>query len=149
MIARLGNPKLLGTLLALSLAGTLFLGGMFAGRMTGQATQAKRSLDAIVAVLPAGKRDAVLVELRAAAPVAREHARVINALRAEVALELAQPKLDEAALDQRFTEIRQRTGAVQATWQQAYKRAAVSLTPDERRALLAALRRPQKQAPES
>ena len=144
MIARLGNPKVLGTLLAVSLAGNLFLGAFIAGRVTGQATQAKRSLDAIVAVLPPEKRGAVLMELRAAVPVVREHASAIKALRAEVAEELARPQLDAAALDQRFTGIQQQTTAVQAQWQQAYKRAAATLAPEERRALLTALRRPQR-----
>ena len=152
MIAWLTNPKILGTLLAVSVAANLFLGGMFAGRFTGEAAQdprAKRNVEAMLQPLPQDKRALVRKELRAAMPQVRQHFKALQEASARVAEELVKPEPDPAQLDRRFAEVQAQTTAIQAAFQQAFKRAAVSLTPQERRAVIEALkRRPQRGLPE-
>lgn len=152
MIAWLTNPRILGVLLAVSLAVNLFLGGVIAGRLTGEATQglrAKRNVEAILQPLPQDKRVLVRKELRAAMSQARQHFGALQAARAQVAEELVQPKLDEAQLERKFAEVRAQTTAIQTAFQQAFARAAVSLTPEERRAVIEALKRqPRRGLPE-
>jgi len=152
VIAWLTNPKILGTLLAVSVAANLFLGGMFAGRATGEAAQdlrAKRNVEAMLQPLPQDKRALVRKELRAAMPQVRQHFKALQEARARVAEELVKPEPDPAQLDRRFAEVQAQTTAIQAAFQQGFKRAAVSLTPGERRAVIEALkRRPQRGLPE-
>ncbi len=152
MIGRLANPKVLGALLAVSLAVNLFLGGVVAGRFTGETTrglQAKRNVEAMLQPLSEDKRALVRKELRAAMPQVRQHFKALQAARAGVAEELAKPEPDQAQLDRRFAEVQAQTTAIQAAFQQAFKRAAVSLTPEERRAVIEALkRRPRQTLPE-
>ena len=140
----LSNPKVLGVLLAASLGANLFLGGWLAGRLTGEATQglqAKRNVDAMLAPLSQDKRALVRKELRAAMPQVRQHFKALQAARAALAEELVKPEPDQAQLDRRFAEVQAQTTAIQAAFQQAFKRAAVSLTPEERRAIVDALKR--------
>jgi uncharacterized membrane protein len=80
---------------------------------------------------------------------ARQHFGALQAARAQVAEELAQPKLDEAQLERKFAEVRAQTTAIQTAFQQAFARAAVSLTPEERRAVIETLKRqPRRGLPE-
>jgi uncharacterized membrane protein len=149
VIARLSNPRVLGVLLAASLGANLFLGGWLAGQLTGEATQARRNLDAIVAPLPEAKRALVRKEVRAAMPEVRRNFQAMQAARAALAEEFVKPDPDPAAIDRHFREVQARTTAIQADLQQAFKRAAVSLTPEERRAVIESLkRRPQRGLPE-
>jgi len=144
VIAWLTNPKVLGVLLAVSVAANLFLGGVIAGRVTGEAAQnlqAKRNVDAMLEPLPEDKRALVRKELRAAMPQVRQHFKALQAARAAVGEELAKAELDPAQLDRRFAEVQAQTTAIQAAFQQAFKRAAASLTPEERRAVLEVLKR--------
>jgi len=144
VIAWLTNPKILGALLAASIAANLFLGGVIAGRFTGEAAQdlrAKRNVEAMLEPLPQDKRALVRKELRAAMPQVRQHFKALQEARARVAEELVKPEPDPAQLDRRFAEVQAQTTAIQAALQQAFKRAAVSLTPEERRAVIEALRR--------
>jgi uncharacterized membrane protein len=142
----LSNPGVLGVLLAASLGANLFLGGWLAGRLTGETSQAKRNLDAIVAPLPEDKRALVRKEVRSAMPEVRRNFQAMQAARAALAEELVKPELDQAALDRHFREVQARTTAIQAGLQQAFKRAATSLTPEERRAVIEALKRRPRQA---
>ncbi len=133
------RPRTLRVLLALSLAVNLVAVAVLAGRVTGEAVKSRRSVEAVVAVLPEAKREAVRRELLDVAPLMRQHAAAVRALRAELDTVLAQPRLDEAALELQFAKLRQQTAATQARLQQAFRRVAVDLTPEERRALLAAI----------
>jgi uncharacterized membrane protein len=150
--AWLTNPKTLAVLLAASVAVNLFLGGVIAGRWTGEAAQdlrAKRNVEAMLEPLPQDKRALVRKELRAAMPQVRQHFKALQEARARVADELGKPAPDAAELDRRFAEVRAQTTAIQAAFQQAFKRAAASLTPEERRAVIEALkRRPRPRLPE-
>lgn len=149
MIAWLTNPRVLGVLLAASLGANLFLGGWLAGRLTGEATQGQRNIEAMLAPLPQDKRALVRKELRAAMPQVRQHFKALQAARAAVAEELVKSEPDQVQLDRRFAEVQVQTTAIQAAFQQAFKRAAASLTPEERRAVIEALkRRPQRGLPE-
>jgi len=144
VIAWLRSARGLATLLALSLAANLFLGGVLAGRLTGQAgqeSQTRRSIQAMLAPLPEEKRALVRKEVRAALPVVREQFAALQAARAALAEELVKPAPDAAALERGFAEVRVRTAAIQAAFQQALQRAVRLLTQEERRAMMKALAR--------
>jgi len=141
VIRALANPKVLGALCAVSLAVNLFLGGVLAGRFTGEAVQAKRNFDAILAPLPDAKRALVRKEFRSALVGVRRDNQAAQAARAELAAELAKPAPDPATLDRQFAELQRRTTAMQAAMQQAFKRAAMELTQEERQAVIDSLAR--------
>jgi uncharacterized membrane protein len=134
-----GRRTWVAVALAVSVALNLFLGGVVAGRIGGQAMQsghAQRGLETALASLPEGTREAVRRELRRAMPEVRRDLQAMQRARAAAAEELLRPQPDDAALDRHFREVQLRTASVQHALQQAFKRAAASLTPEERRALI-------------
>jgi uncharacterized membrane protein len=144
VIAWLRSARGLATLLALSVAANLFLGGMLAGRLTGKAnqeSQIRQNIRAMLAPLPEEKRALVQQELRAAMPRVREQFAALKAARAALAVELVKPAPDSAALERGFAEVQARTAAIGAALQQALLRALPSLTQEERRAMVRALAR--------
>jgi uncharacterized membrane protein len=141
VIGWLASPRTLGVLLAVSLAVNLFLGGVVAGRTTGEAVQAKRNFDAILAPLPDAKRALVRKEFRAALVDVRKDHQAAQAVRAQLAAEIAKPAPDPATLDRQFAELQRRTTAMQGAMQQAFKRAAMQLTQEERQAVIDSLTR--------
>lgn len=141
MIAWLRSASGLATLLAVSVAVNLFLGGVLAGRFTGEAqgTQTRRNIEAMLAPLPEEKRTLVRQELRTAMPQVRQHFAALREARAGIARELVKPEPDRAALERGFAEVQARSTAIQAAFQQAFLRAAPGLTQEERRAMVRAL----------
>lgn len=144
MSAAAGRRSWVALALAASVALNLFLAGVVAGRFGGQAAQgvqAQRNLEAALAPLPEAKRDAVRRELRRVMPEVRRDQQAMQQARAAIAEELSRPQLDAAALDRHFREVQTRTTSMQHALQQAFKRAAADLTPEERRALIEASKR--------
>lgn len=144
MMRRLANPAVLGVLLAVSIGLNLLLGGWIAGRFTSDAARAGfggRNVEAVLEPLPPEKRALVRKELKAAMPQVRRDLKGLQAARAEVAAELSKPEPDPAQLERRFADVRTQSSAIQAAFQQAFARAAASLTPEERRALIEATKR--------
>jgi uncharacterized membrane protein len=138
VIAWLRSARGLAMLLAVSIAANLFLAGVLAGRFTGQAapeSQTRRGLQAILALLPEDKRPSVARQFRAAAPQLRQQFAELQAARAALAEELVKPVADSAALERGFAEVRARSTAVQAAYQQALLHAVPSLSQEERRAI--------------
>lgn len=147
MIAWLRSARGLTTLLAVSLAANLFLGGMLAGRFTGQSTQdsaTRRSIQAMLAPLPEEKRALVRKEIGIEMPRVREEFSALQKARAGLAEEMVRPAPDTAALQRGFAEVQARTAAIGSALQQALLRALPALTQDERRAMVAALVRHQR-----
>lgn len=143
MIRKLASPRVLGALLTLSVAANIFLGSIVAGRFTGEAVQgfqAKRRLDALLETLPEDRRPLLRQALNAAMPEVRQNLQAIQAARSELAEEFSKPEPDQAKLDGAFLELQRHTTAAQAALQQAVKRAAMQLTPDERREIIATLK---------
>jgi uncharacterized membrane protein len=138
---RLSDPKVLGAALAASLAVNLFLGGMIAGRATGEATRGARNFDAILAPLAEPKRQMVRKVFRPALAEVRKDHQAAQAVRAQLAAELAKPAPDPVTLDRQFAELQRRTTSMQAALQQAFKQAAMELTPAERQAVIESLAR--------
>jgi uncharacterized membrane protein len=144
MSAAAGRRNWIAIALAVSAALNLFLGGVVAGRIGGQAAQgvqAQRNLEAALAPLPEAKRDAVRREIRRVMPEVRRDQQAVQQARAAAAAELLRPQPDGAALDRHFREVQVRTTSMQHALQQAFKRAAADLTPEERRALIEASKR--------
>jgi uncharacterized membrane protein len=140
----LKSTRGLATLLALSLGANLFLAGMLAGRITGEATQVsatRRSIEAMLASLPDAKRKLVRREIDAALPRVRGELAALKKARAVLAEEMVKPVPDDGALERGFTAVQMHTREIGAELQRAIVRALPSLTQDERRALVQALGR--------
>ena len=147
MIAWLRSSGGLATLLALSVAANLFLGGMLAGRFTGQAaqeSQVRQGIRAMLAPLPENKRALVQKEIGAAMPRVRQEFAALQAARAALGEEMVKPSPDAAALQRGFADVQARTAAIGTALQQAMLRALPSLTQEERRAMVEALARREK-----
>jgi uncharacterized membrane protein len=143
-MAWLQSTRGLATLLAVSLGANLFLGGVVAGRITGEATQGsptRRSIEAMLASLPVAKRKLVRREINAAMPRVREELAALQKARALLAGEMVKPVPDEGALERGFAAVQLHTREIGAELQRAIVRALPSLTQDERRALVQALGR--------
>ncbi len=144
MIAWLRSPAGLATLLALSVAANLFLGGVLAGRITGQAaqeSQIRQNIRAMLAPLPEAKRALVRKEIATEMPRVREQFAALQQARATLAEEMVRPTPDPAALQRDFADVQARTTAIGTALQQAMLRALPSLTQEERRAMMEALAR--------
>jgi uncharacterized membrane protein len=144
MSAAAGRRNWIAIALAVSVALNLFLAGVVAGRIGGQAAQgvqAQRNLEAALAPLPEPKRDVVRRELRRVMPDVRRDQQAVQQARAAAAAELLRAQPDSAALDLHFREVQVRTTSMQNALQQAFKRAAADLTVEERRALIEAAKR--------
>jgi uncharacterized membrane protein len=74
-------------------------------------------------------------------PDVRRDQQALQQARAAAAEELLRPQPDDAALDRHFREVQVRTTSMQHALQQALKRAAADLTPEERRTLIEAAER--------
>lgn len=146
MMAWLGSTRGLTVLLLLSLGANLFLGGLLAGRITGEVahgSQTRRSIQAMLAALPAAKRELVRREIDAAMPQVRRAFAALQKARAALAEQLARSSLDVAAVERGFAEVQAHTDAIRAELQRAITRALPALTEEERRALAQVLARQQ------
>ena len=146
MIAWLRSTRGLATLLVVSLAANLFFVGLLAGRLMGQVaqeSQTRRSIQAMLAPLPAAKRDLVRKELGVAMPKVREQFAALQKARAALAEEIVKPTPDSAALERGFAAVQTHTMAIGTELQHAMVRALPSLTQEERRAVVQALARRQ------
>lgn len=144
MMAWLGSTRGLTVLLLLSLGANLFLGGLLAGRITGEAahgSHTRRSIQAMLAALPAAKRELVRREIDAAMPQVRRAFAALQEARAALAEQLARSSLDVAAVERGFAEVQVHTDAIRAELQRAIMRALPALTEEERRALAQVLAR--------
>jgi len=133
-------------LLAASLGINLFLGGMVAGRITGDVTQGsptRRSIEAMLAPLSDAKRKLVRQEINGAMPKVREQLALLQKARAALAEEMVKPALDSGALERGFAAVQLHTTEIGAELQRAMMRALPSLTQEERRTLVQALARRQ------
>ncbi len=142
MIAWLRTTRGLTMLLVASLGANLFLGGMVAGRITGdaaQGSQTQRSIRAMLAPLPDAKRKLVRREIDAAMPRVREQLAALRKARAALAEEMVKPTPDSGALERGFAAVQLHTMEIGGELQQAIMRALPALTQDERRALVRAL----------
>jgi uncharacterized membrane protein len=129
-------------LLVASLGANLFLGGMLAGRITGdltQGSQTQRSIRAMLAPLPEAKRELVRREIDASMPQVRQQLAALQKARAALAEELVKPTPDSGALERGFAAVQFHSMEIGAELQRAMMRALPGLTQEERRALVRAL----------
>lgn len=124
--------------LVLSLAGNLFIAGIFVGRgLTGQPpplqAQTQRSpIAAMMSGLPGEARAQVRAQLNAVRPdVARELGSLREARRAVVE-GLRRPEIDQEALRRAMQDVRTSTSAAQEVVQEAVIRAAADIPADQR-----------------
>jgi uncharacterized membrane protein len=143
-LLRDARVRWLVALLFVSLAVNLFLGGVLAGRSTGQAvseSQTRRSIQAMLAPLPEAERDLVRKEIGLVMPKVRERFEALQRARALLAQEMVKPTADSAALERAFAEVQTHTTAIGADLQQAIARALPRLTQAQRQSMVQALAR--------
>ncbi len=136
--------RCLVALLFVSLAGNLFLGGILAGRSTGQVpaeSQTRRSIQAMLAPLPDAERELVRREIAVVMPKVREHFDALQRARAALAADMVKPQTDSAALERAFADVQTHTSAIGAQLQQAIARALPRLTQAQRQSMVQALAR--------
>lgn len=134
----------LAALLFVSLAVNLFLGGILAGRSTGQVvaeSQTRRSIQAMLAPLPDAERELVRKEISLVMPKVREHFHALQRARAALAEEMVKPVTDSVALERHFADVQTHTSAIGAQLQQAVARALPRLTQAQRQLVVQALAR--------
>jgi uncharacterized membrane protein len=142
LINTLARPAVLGALLAASVAGNLFLGGILAGRIGGHAMHPpllERGLESKFGLLPEDQRRELRKQMREARPAMREHHRRMRELHEAIATELARDAPDRATLEQQFADVRQQSLAMQESLQAGFLDTALKLAPAERRRMLDAM----------
>lgn len=142
VIDTLKRPAVLGTLLAVSAAGNLFLGGILAGRIGAHAMhppRVERDVEAALRAVPEERRREIREQMRRNAPLMREHHERKRALFEAIAAELAREQPDRALLEKQLAELRARSAAMQETLQKGFLDTALALPSEERRKMLEAM----------
>ncbi|HMV72904.1 MAG TPA: periplasmic heavy metal sensor [Pseudomonadales bacterium] len=141
-IQKLTRPAVLGTLLVVSVAGNLFLGGVLAGRVGARAMHPpafEREVDARLGFVSWPRR----LELRQRllppeAEMRRQH-REMHALRMTLAEELAREQPRREQLEQALAALREHGLALQQQLHQRFVDTVLELPAAERRAMMDAL----------
>lgn len=122
------------TVLLLSVAANLFLGGLFAGGALYQTRQPGpvRALAAFVESLPEAARPVVRDAFLERRAELRERFVAVAAARREVGRIMAEEDLDRARLDAAFGEVRARSVATQALLHEILAGAMAELPPEVR-----------------
>ena len=142
VIDTLKRPAVLGTLLAVSAAANLFLGGILAGRIGAHAMhppRVERDFEATLRAVPEERRREIREQMRRNAPLMREHHERKRALFEAIAAELAREQPDRALLEKQLAELRARSAAMQEALQKGFLDTALALPPEERRKMLEAM----------
>jgi len=142
VIDTLKRPALLGTLLAVSAAGNLFLGGILAGRISAHAIhppRVERDFEATLRAVPEERRREIREQMRRNAPLMREHHARKRALFETIAAEFAREQPDRALLEKQLAELRAQSAAMQEALQKGFLDTALALPPEERRKMLEAM----------
>lgn len=121
-------------LLAVSLSGNLFVGGLLLGRAVFQqhAPAAGQMIRAFVETLPEDARPVVRHHMRERAEDLLRQIEKIRVARAQVADVLGRSPLDKAALAAAFKEVRTQTAALQSLAQEILMDAISELPPEVR-----------------
>ncbi|MBP6381362.1 MAG: periplasmic heavy metal sensor [Pseudomonadales bacterium] len=142
VIDSLKRPAVLGTLLAVSVAGNLFLGGILAGRLGARAMHPPlfaRDFEATLRGVPEERRLEMREHMRRNAPLVREHHERKRALFDAIAAEMAREQPDRALLETQMAELRARSAAMQEALHKGFLDTTLALAPAERRKMLEAM----------
>ena len=142
LLQSLKRPAVLGTLLAVSAAGNLFLGGILAGRIGGHAMHPprfERDFESKLRSVPEERRREIRNMLRQVNPAMREQHEEMRELNASLAAELARDHPDRALLEKQMADMRTRNLAMQEALQKSFLDTALALAPKERRKMLDAM----------
>lgn len=142
LMQTLTRPAVLGTLLAVSAAGNLFLGGILAGRIGGHAMhppRVERDFASTLRSVPEERRREIREQMRRNAPLMREHHERKRALFEAIAAELAREQPERALLETQLAELRARSTAMQEALQKGFLDTALALPAEERRKMLEAM----------
>lgn len=142
LMQTLKRPVVLGTLLAVSAAGNLFLGGILAGRIGGHAMHPprfERDFESKLRSVPEERRREIRNMLRQAKPAMRQQHEEMRELNESLAAELARDHPDRALLEKQMADMRTRNLAMQEALQKSFLDTALALAPKERRKMLDAM----------
>jgi uncharacterized membrane protein len=141
-ISSLSRPVVLGSLLAVSVAGNMFLGGMLAGRFGGHAMHPpmiERDFESRLHFVPEAQRRAMRDQMRKDVPAMRKHWRRMHHLRESLAKELARETPDRATVEKQLAALRAESSAMQETLHRGFVDTVLKLAPDERKRMLDAM----------
>jgi uncharacterized membrane protein len=141
----LAKPATLGALLALSLAGNLFLGGIVAGHF-GAGKMRPPPLfapgaDTLFRLIPDRERRAMREHLHANHPEVMEAHQHLRKLHREISLELGKDEPDRKLLEHKLAEVREGVELLEKSMHGAFLDTVLALPTPERRRLLAEMRR--------
>lgn len=147
LMQTLKRPAVLGTLLAVSAAGNLFLGGVLAGRIGGHAMHPprfERDFESRLRAVPEERRREIHDMLRQGkAAVGAQH-EAMRELHESLVTELTRDHPDRALLERQMTDMRTRKLAMQEALQKSFLDTALALAPEERREMLDAMQEQRK-----
>ncbi len=142
LMQTLKRPVVLGTLLAVSAAGNLFLGGILAGRIGGQAMHPpryERDFESRLRAVPEERRREIRDLLRQGKPAMRAQHEAMRELHEALATELTRDHPDRALLEKQMADMRTRNLAMQEALHKSFLDTALTLAPEERRKMLDAM----------
>lgn len=144
-IQKLARPGVLGALLAVSVAGNLFLGGVLAGRVGARAMHPppfEREVDARLGFIPEARRMELRRHLLPPQGEMRRHHREMHALRKALAEELAREPPRRTQVERQLATLRERNAALQQRLHRRFVDTVLALPAAERRAMMDALLQP-------
>lgn len=133
------KPRVLGTLLLLSLAANLFLAGTLAGRFSAAMRlppPMARDFEASLRALPEERREQLRSHFRAHMPEIRRQHRALRGLHEALGAELERSQPDRARLEQLLGEIRTRGATAQQALQTSFLDTVLELPASERRVVI-------------
>lgn len=138
----LSRPAVLGSLLAVSVAGNMFLGGVLAGRIGAHAMHPpmlERDFESRLASVPEAQRREMRERMRKSMPDMRRHWREMRELRQGLAKELARETPDRATIEKQLAAIRQQSSAMQEALHAGFVDTVLGLSPAERKRMMDAM----------
>jgi len=136
------RPAVLGSLLAVSVAGNMLLGGVIAGRIGAHAMHPPltgRDFESRLPFIPEAERREMREQMRKSMPEMRKHWREMREMRESLARELARDTPDRATIERQLAAIRAESAAIQQTLHAGFVDMALKLEPEERKRMLDAM----------
>jgi len=139
IITTLARPSVLATLLGLSVAVNLLLGGIVAGRVGGHLMHPprfERGFEAGLPGVPEERRAQIRKHLRSAMPEMRERHEAMHELRQALAAELGRPEPDRAAIEQQLAAMRAQSASIQESLHAGFVDSVMDMAPQERKQMM-------------
>ena len=139
IIDTLAKPRVLGVLLAVSVALNLLLIGSVAGRYSARLMHPPMmggGFEAGLRFLPEGQRKELRRQFHERMPEMRREQRALGSLHKELAFELSRAEPDRAAIEAKLRAIRDQVMKTQEALQASFIDTVLALPPEQRKPLI-------------